>query len=124
VSKYPNIQPLGLLTVVTPGTTTLLSANSGPMGGGVGGTPQNPPLAGSAMRGVVLQASVQNVGNVYLMPRGRTFAANPGDIIALIAPGAIIPVPYGVLLDNGIQPENFCLDADTGGNTVYGYGIF
>jgi hypothetical protein len=42
----------------------------------------------------------------------------------VIPPNSIVPVPYGVLLDDGILPENFCLDADTGGNVVFGYGIF
>jgi hypothetical protein len=124
--KYPNVQALGLLTIVAPGTTTLLSANCGPLGGGTVGTQSNPPLPGSAMRGIVLQASsATNVGNVYLMPRGKTAAGNPEAIIAIIAPNNTpVPIPYGVLLDNGILPENFCLDADTAGNFVVGYGIF
>jgi hypothetical protein len=42
----------------------------------------------------------------------------------VIPPNSIVPVPYGVLLDDGILPENFCLDADTAGNYVVGYGIY
>ena len=123
--KFPNIQPLGQIVVVTPGTTVLLSVNCGTLGGGTVGTQGNPPLPGSALRGIVLQAaSPGNVGNVYLMPRGSTFAANPGNVIAVIPPNTIVPIPYGVLMDSGLLPENFCLDADTGGNTIYGYGIY
>lgn len=123
--SYPNITPLGSLTVTAPGTTTLLSANCGSLGGGSTGTPSNPPLSGTAFRGIVLQAaSPTNVGNVYLLPRGSTFTGNPGNVIAVIPPNTIVPVPYGTLLSNGILPENFCLDADAAGNTVYGYGIF
>jgi hypothetical protein len=62
---------------------------------------------------------------VYLLTKGSTFAANPGNVIAVIPPtGVPVPIPYGVLLENGILPENFCLDADTNGNFVFGYGIF
>lgn len=123
--KYPNVQPFGTLVVSAPGTTILLSANCGPLQGGATGTRSNPPLPGSALRGIVLQAaSPGNVGNVYLLPRGNTALGNPDQIIAVIPPNSIVPVPYGVLLDDGILPENFCLDADTGGNVVFGYGIF
>ena len=125
MSKYPNVQPLGTLTVSAIGTTTLLSANCGTMGGSNVGTPSSPPLPGSAMRGIVLQANTQNVGNVYLLPAGKTFAANPESVVAYIPPSGVpVPVPYGTLLDSGLLPENFCLDADTAGNAVYGYGIF
>jgi hypothetical protein len=125
MSYSPNIQPLGVLTVSAPGTTTLLSANCGPLAGGTVGTPSNPPLPGTPLRQVVLQAaSPGNVGNVYVLPRGSTFAANPGSVLAVIQPNSTVPFPYGLPTANGILPENFCLDADTAGNTVYGYGIF
>lgn len=130
MGKYPNLQPLGALTVTAPGTTTLLSANCGPLSGGTMGTWQNPPLPGSALRGVVLQAAIQNVGNMYLLPRasvawsGSPPVFNGASIIAVIAPGQTVPIPYGQLLDSGLLPENFCLDADTAGNTAFGYGIF
>ena len=125
MSKYPNLQPLGQLTVTAPGTTILLSANCGPLAGGTKGTPSNPPLPGSAFRGIVLQAtSNPNVGNVNVLPRGSTFAANPGNVIAVIQPNSTVAIPYVGMMENGILPENFCLDADTAGNVVYGYGIF
>jgi hypothetical protein len=125
MSKFPNLQPLGQLVVTAPGTTVLLSANCGPLGGGASGTQSNPPLPGSALRGITLQAaSSTNVGNVYLLPRGKTFSANPDQVIAVVPPNSIIPIPFGVLLDNGLLPENFCLDADTAGNQVFGYGIY
>ncbi len=127
--KFPNIQPLGLLTVTVPGTTTLLSANCGPFGGGTVGTTTNPPLPGSPFRSIVLQAPLSlpsgtNIGNVYVLTRGSTLAANPGNVIAVIAPGATVSIPYAGIMENGILPENFCLDADTGGNTVAGYGVY
>jgi hypothetical protein len=95
------------------------------MGGGTVGTQASPPLPGSAFRGIVLQAlSSPNIGNVYVLPRGSTFAANPGNVIAVIQPSSPVAIPYTGIMENGILPENFCLDADTAGNTVYGYGIF
>jgi hypothetical protein len=128
-NKFPNIQPLGVLTVVTPGTAVLLSANCGPLGGGASGSQSNPPLPGSPFRSIVLQApltlpSGTNVGNVYLLTRGSTFLGNPGNVVAVIAPGATVSIPYAGVAENGILPENFCLDADTGGNTIVGYGIY
>jgi hypothetical protein len=125
MAKYPNLQPLGQLTIVTVGTTVSLALNCGALGGGTVGTQSSPPLPGSSFRGIVLQAASQtNVGNVYLLPRGSTFAANPGNVIAIIPPNQTVSFPFGVLLENGLLPENFCLDTDTGGNIVYGYGIF
>ena len=123
--RYANIQPLGQLTVTAPGTTTSLAVNCGPLAGGNVGTQTSPPLPGAALRGVTLQAaSPGNIGNVYLLPANKTFAANPEAVIAVIPPNSIVPVPYGVLLGNGILPENYCLDADTAGNVVFGYGIY
>ncbi len=129
MSKFPNIEPLGVLTVVTPGTTVLLSANCGTRGGGTTGTPASPPLPGSPFRSIVLQApltlpSGSNVGNVYLLTKGSTFSSNPGNVVAVIAPGTTVSIPYAGIMENGILPENFCLDADTGGNSVVGYGVY
>jgi hypothetical protein len=124
MSKYPNIQPLGKLTVATAGTTVLLSTNCGTLGGGATGTQSNPPLPGSPLRQIVLQAPAANTLNVYLLPRGSTLSSNPGSIIAAIGPGEIVAIPYGGPFENGILPENFCLDTDTNGNILYGYGIF
>lgn len=129
MSKFPNIQPLGVLTVSAPGTTTLLSANCGPLGGGATGTQSNPPLPGSAFRSIVLQAPLSlpsgtNVGNVYVLTRGSNLAGSPGNVVAVIAPGATVSIPYAGIMENGILPENFCLDTDTGGNSVVGYGVY
>lgn len=126
MSKYPNLQPLGLLTITVPGTTTPLSTNCGLLGGGTIGTLTDPPTPGRALRQFVLQAaSNTNVGNVYLMPRGSTFVANPGNVLAIISPNGIpVPFPAGGPFENGVLPENFCLDADTAGNFVVGYGTF
>jgi hypothetical protein len=124
--KWPNLQPLGVLTVTAPGTTTALSANCGTLGGGTVGTNYNPPVPGSAFRSFTLQAAAStNVGNVYLLPRGSTFAANPGNVLAIIPPSGVpVPFPLGGPFENGFLPENFCLDADTAGNTVVGYGVY
>lgn len=131
MAKYPNIQPLGEIKIVTVGTTVLLSTNCGAMGGSTVGTPSNPPLPGSAFRGIVLQAPAANTLLVYLLPRGKAAWTagsppifNPADIIAVIAPGATVAIPYFGVMENGILPENFCLDTDTGNNVVFGYGIF
>jgi hypothetical protein len=125
MSKFPNIQPLGQMTVTAPGTTTNLSINCGLLGGGASGSSTNPPLPGSALRAIVLQSTPNtNVGNVYLLPRGSTFAANPGNVIAVVSPGQTVAIPYTGVIQNGILPENFVLDADTAGNVVFGYGMY
>lgn len=118
---YACLVPLGKLTVATTGTTVPLSTNCGPLGGNIGSNP--PPVPGQALRQIVLQAPASgNTGNVYLLPRGKT-ASNTASIIAVIEPGQTVPVPWGLLVSNGLLPENFVLDADTNGNFVYGYGV-
>lgn len=126
MSKYPNIQPLGKIVVTTAGTPVLLSTNCGPMAGGASGSSANPPLPGSAFRAIVLQSpATGNTLNVYLLPRGNTATGNPGNIIGILyASGSTLVVPYVGIIENGILPENFVLDADTSGNFVYGYGIY
>lgn len=124
MSKFPNFQPLGLITITTAGTPVALSINCGTLGGGVGGTPQNPPLPGSPFRQIVLSCPAANTLLVYLLPRGSVASTNPGNIITVIGPGQTVPVPYGGPFENGILPENFVVDADTSGSKVYGYGIY
>lgn len=122
-AQYPSIVPIGRLSITAAGTTTLLSANCGPYNGQVGGTWANPALAGSAWRYMELQADISNTGNLYLLPGGNTAAANPGTIIAKIAPGASLPLPTGIMVGNGFVPENFCLDTDAVSGTQLAYGF-
>lgn len=123
--RFVNIIPLGKITVATMGTTVLLSVNSGPLAGQSGPITNynNPPIPGQALRQVLLSADAGNTKNVYVLPRGYTASANPGLIIAAIAPGQTIPLPHGFLGGESILPENFCVDTDTNGNILYGCGF-
>jgi len=122
MAPNPALVPLGKLTITAAGTTVLLSANCGPLGGQPITNWQNPPAPGQAFRFVEIQADPSNSGNLYLLPRGKTVTANPGSIIALIGPGGSLPFPNGIMAGVGITPENFCLDTDAGSGTQYAYG--
>lgn len=124
MTRYPNLQPLGKLTVTTPGTTVALSTNSGSMGGG-SGSYSTPALAGNAFRQFQLQCDNANTGSLYLLPRGKTAAGNPEAILMRMVPGQTYPFPNGVSDSAGYLPENFVLDTDTAGTQVcYGCGFF
>lgn len=117
------IIPLGKLIVIAAGTPIPLSTNCGPLAGGVGGTQTSPPSPGYALRQIQLSAGSTNTGAVYVLPRGNTALANPNFIIAAIFPGQTISLPNGVMLGAGVLPENFVVDADTSGASVYGCGF-
>jgi hypothetical protein len=122
--RFTNIVPLGKITLVTPGTTVLLSVNSGPLAGQAGPITDynNPPLSGQALRQIRLSADKANTGQMYILPRGYTAAANPGLIIAAIQPGESISLPQGFLGGESMQPENFVVDGDDAGS-IYGCGF-
>jgi hypothetical protein len=123
MAHYPNIVPLGRITVIAVGTTTLLSVNCGPKSGSVVGTTISPPRPGFAFRQIRLAADKANTGQVFLLPLGKTAAANPDTIIAVIGPGQQVSIPDGVLSASGFVPENFCLDTDLGGSVIYGCAV-
>lgn len=120
---YPNIVPLGALAVSAAGTTVLLSKNCAPLAGQVSGTQASPNQAGTALRQIQIFNPAASGGAIgYLLPRGKTFSANPEAVIAVIMPGATISLPNGVMAANGLLPENFCLDASAT-LTMYGCGF-
>lgn len=122
MARWPVIVPLGTLTISTAGTTIPLSTNCGPLGGQTGTDWKNPPVPGQSLRQIML-INADSGGNAFLLPRGSTAQGNPENIIALIPSGGLpIYIPNGQPLENGILPENFVLDCDTG-CTVYGFGI-
>lgn len=123
--RFPNLVPLGKITVTTAGTPVLLSINSGPLAGQIGDPKNynNPPVPGQALRQVLLSADADNTKNVYVLPRGYTASANPALIIAAIAPGQTIALPHGFLAGESLLPENFVVDADTDGGILYGVGF-
>lgn len=121
--SYPNLVPLGKITVTAAGTTVLLSINCGPLGGSVVGNTYSPPPPGNALRQIQLMADKANTGQVFLLPAGKTASANPSLILAVITPNNPAILPRGVMLANGLLPENFCLDTDTASQIVYGVGI-
>lgn len=121
--RFPNICPLGKLTVTTAGTTVPLSTNCGALGGQVGGTEQSPPLSGTSLRQITLAADKANTGQVFVLPRGNTAAGNPALIIAVIGPGQQVTLPPSGS-QFGMLPENFVLDTDTASQSVYGCGFF
>lgn len=120
--SYNGIVPLGKIAITAAGTTTLLSVNCGPFGGAVGGTPSNPPVPGAAADYFMIQADLNNSGNLYLMPRGKTAVGNPAAILAQLPPGSAIPFPYSSGGGPGLTPENFCLDTDAVAGTQNAYG--
>lgn len=122
-NTYGNIIPLGKLTVTAAGTTTLLSANCGSLGGSATGTTNSPPTSGRALREIQLFADKANTGQIFVLPRGNTVAANPGNIIAVLVPGSPVSLPRGVSHAAGMLPENFVLDTDTAGQVAYGSGF-
>lgn len=119
---FPNLVPLGKFTI-TVGGLIQLSLNCGPQGQQLPATTGIPAKSGRAFRGFVVMADLANTGNIYILPAGKTLAANPSLIIAAIPKGTAIPVPWGVSDSSGYLPENFCFDTDTGNNLAYGYGI-
>lgn len=120
--SYNGITPFGKMGITAAGTTTLLSVNCGPFGGGVPGPNYlNPPVPGASADYFTIQADLNNSGNIYLLPRGKTASGNPTSILAQIPPGGAIPFPYAAGGGPGLTPENFCLDTD-GTGTQYAYG--
>lgn len=124
-ARWPTLVPLGGLVVSAQGTTVLLSANCGPLGGQISGTNYlSPAVAGTPLRQLILTSPSANTVGVVLLPRGNTFTGNPGNVIAYIGPGQTVAIPYGQPFENGILPENFCLDVAAAGTaTIYGCGI-
>lgn len=128
--RFPNLVPLGKITVTTAGTPVSLAVNSGPLAGQVGNPKDytNPPVPGQALRQVILttgpaSGTGANVGNMYLLPRGYTASANPGLILVALAPGQQVALPHGFLSGESLLPENFVVDADTDGGVLYGVGF-
>lgn len=119
---YDGQVPLGKMAITAAGTTTPLSVNCGNFGGAIGGTPSNPPVPGAAAVQFTIQASAQNSGNLYLLPRGATAAGNPSLIMAVLSPGGSITFPAG-LQGPGMQPENYVLDTDAASGTQNAYGF-
>src|ERR1019366_9165727 len=121
-ARWQVIVPLGTLTVSGAGSTVLLSANCGPLGGQTGTDWKNPPVPGQSFRQIML-INADSGGNAFLLPRGSTASGNPGNIITIIPSGGLpIYIPSGQPFENGILPENFVLDCDAA-CTVYGFGI-
>ena len=127
MARWNSIVPLGIMAVTTAGTTTPLSANCGALSGQqqfpVSLT--SPPIPGQALCQIALTNLAASGGaTAYVMPRGNTASANPGNVIAAILPQQTIAIPPVVLPSSGIVPENFCLDQS--GSTpinIVGFGV-
>ena len=124
--RYNTLVPIGQITV-TGGTPVALDVNCGALGGQLQSSTTFQPSAvpGQALRQVILtNSAASSGGNVYLLPVGKTFAANPTLVFACIQPGQTLAIPNGQPFENGILPENFVLDSDSGKSpVVYGLGI-
>jgi hypothetical protein len=124
MSQYSSLVPLGTITITAIGATVALSVNCGNYGGqGSSGS----YVPGNAWRGMEITADPGNSGNIYLLPRGKTAAANPEAIFAKIGPGGSLSFPNSSMAGVGILPENFCLDTDAAAGVGYkcvawGYG--
>ena len=123
MARWPTLVPLGNLAVSAAGSTVLLSANCGPQSGQIGAPGSNAGLPGTPFRQIILTNPAAVAGaTAYLLPRGNTASANPGNIILAIPPQQTIAVPHGQPFEGGILPENFCIDGSAA-VTVYGCGI-
>lgn len=122
MAQYGAFVPIGQLAITTPGDTVPLSFNCGPYGGQQGTDWKNPPVPGNAWRGMEIQADPANSGNLYLLPRGKTAAGDPGSILAKIGPGGSLPFPAASMMGVGFTPENFVIDTDSSDGTQYAYG--
>ena len=122
--RYATLVPLGQLNVVG-GTPLALSTNCGALGGQTAKPNTLTSTSGTPFRQLILtNSAAAGGGNLYLLPRGNSFAGNPGTVIACIPPGATQPIPYGQPFEGGILPENFVLDSDAGKSPVaYGCGV-
>ncbi len=124
--RYNTLVPLGKITV-TGGTPVALDTNCGALGGQLQSSTTFQPSTQVAtpLRQIILtNSSSSDAGNIYLLPVGKTFAANPNLVFACILPGQTISIPYGQPFENGILPENFVLDSDSGKSPIaYGLGI-
>ena len=118
--RWNTLVPLGNLAVTAAGTTVSLAANCGPLQGQVGTDWKNQPVPGQTLRQIILTNA--GAGIAYLLPRGNTASANPGNILLSIPSGATVYIPNGQPFENGILPENFVLDGSAA-CTVYGCGI-
>lgn len=121
MARWPTLVPLGNLAVTAAGSTVLLSANCGPLAGQIGAPGSNAGVPGTPLRQIILTNS-STTATAYLLPRGRTASANPGNIIAAIMPLQQITIPNGQPFEGGILPENFCVDGSAA-VTVYGCGV-
>lgn len=121
MARWPTLVPLGNLAVTAAGSTVLLSANCGPLAGKIGAPGSNAGVPGTPLRQIILTNS-STTATAYLLPRGSTASANPGNIIAAIMPLQQITIPNGQPFEGGILPENFCVDGSAA-VTVYGCGV-
>lgn len=124
MARWPTLVPLGNLVVSAAGSTVLLSSNCGPLAGQISGPNYlNPPVPGTPLRQIILTNTAAAGGAVaYLLPRGNTAAANPGNILMAIIPQQTVAIPNGMPFENGILPENLCVDGSAA-VTVYGCGV-
>ncbi len=121
-SRWPVLVPLGTLTVSAASTTTLLSLNCGSLQGQAQGNDYTKPaVPGTPLRQITL-INVTAATTAFLMPRGKTAAANPDLIIMALPPNVPVTIPQGQPFENGLLPENFCLDGSAT-CTVYGCGV-
>lgn len=120
-APYSGMLPLGKFTIAAAGTTQLLTANCGSQNQSSLATQGVIPT--KVYRYVQLQAPTSNTGNIFLLPKGNTAAANPGNILAIVPPGATVPIPPGTIARGSIALDSFCLDTDTSGSVCYGMAI-
>lgn len=121
-NTWPTMVPLGLITLTGAGTTVNLAVNCGRMGGQVQnqGTPEVVAIPGTPFRQLV----ITNIGAgvAYLLPKGKTAAANPTLVFLAIPSGVTVYLPNGQPFEGGFLPENYDLDCSAG-CSVYGCGI-
>lgn len=117
LTPYGPFQPLGLITVATPGTPVKLSTNIGDYYTATGKSEY-----AMYFNQIWIKAASTNTGNIYLVLPGQP-ASNTDAIIWALGPGEFIFVGADSPSRNMYGLNSFMLDADTAANAAQVTGV-
>ena len=114
---YGPFQPLGLITVATPGTPVPLSQNIGVYYSSVGKSEY-----ALQFNQVLIQATLANTGNIVLVVPGGSIN-NTDSIIFTLGPGSYLFLGGDAPARNTFDLNSFWIDSNVGGSSaqVTGY---
>lgn len=118
-----NPQPLGNVTVATPGTPvqiTLTLQSTAAGSGNIVGSATDPVLCNlvSIITSPITHSGAGNTGKIYFGSQGMVRATLAG-VIAVLSPGQSIPMTVNVAL-NAFDANKLYLDADNAADGCYG----